>query len=236
MNGCVVTLWMYSLLPWCYLRVSCRWDDRAVRTLSAVCGDRVCSIRVSCLWLACVGSVLCERAGHRQPPSRPGRALNSVPRVSVGSLLQSGKPCKQLGLHSFAPAVCHAALSVSVRRLCPAEVAHCLCRGTLGKLEETLMVPWDFVTSVAVVSAVHVRANLVVHPAVCEGRQPVVQQSMRAAVGFSSFCHASLEHFCQRGVILATEHQKYFKSEVHHEPVSIIPKPNILGAKKIVFL
>lgn len=116
---------------------------KAVRTLSAVRGPCVRAFVYRALWLACVGSVVCVRTGRGPLPAAlsPGGALNSVPDVFVHSLFQSGKPCKQLGLHGFAPAVCCAALSVLVCRLCPAVVTHCLCRGTLGELEVMLMVP-----------------------------------------------------------------------------------------------
>lgn len=161
---------MYSLLPWCYLGCCVAEMTKAVRALSAVRGGRVCAHssivpcgeRVSAPWCAC----LQDGALPAAVPLR-GRAWNSVPHsVFVHSLFQSGKPCKQLGLHSFAPAVCRAALSVLVYRLCPAEVAHCLCRGTLGELEVTLMVASVFVTSVAFTSAVHMRADPVIRAAV----------------------------------------------------------------------
>lgn len=118
---------------------------KAVRTLSAVRGGRVCAHscvvpcgeRVLAPWCACVQ----DGAPPAAVPLR-GRAWNSVSHsVFVHCLFQSRKPCKELGLHSFAPAVCCAALSVLVYRLCPAEVTHCLCRGTLGELEVTLMLP-----------------------------------------------------------------------------------------------
>lgn len=104
-------------------------------------------IRVSCRVVSVCrlhGVRTYRMGGHCQQPPRPGGALNSVPDVFVHSLFQSGKPCKRLGLHSFAPAVCCAALSVLVCRLCPAVVTHCLCRGTLGELEVMLMVPCHF--------------------------------------------------------------------------------------------
>lgn len=147
--------------------MSLKWQKQSVPC--PPCAGTVCArIRVSCRVVSVCrlhGVRTYRMGGHCQQPPRPGGALNSVPDVFVHSLFQSGKPCKRLGLHSFAPAVCCAALSVLVCRLCPAVVTHCLCRGTLGELEVMLMVPWIFVTSVAVTNTVHVRANLVIRTA-----------------------------------------------------------------------
>lgn len=166
---------MFSLLPRCYLRVSCGCSDGSRPSLVVV----PCGSRVSAPWCACL-----QDRGTASSRLKAWGALSSVPRVSVHPLLGSGKPCKQLGLHSFAPAVCRAALSVLVCRLCPAEVTLPF-RGTLEELEVMLGVPWGFVTSVVV--TVHVRANLVIHTAVwisCSASCST--EYLRAAVYFIS--------------------------------------------------
>lgn len=117
---------------------------RAVCTLSALRGDRVCAHpsivpcgwRVSAPWCAYVqdGGTASSRLAQGE--------------LSILFLVFSSAPSSQAGnrvnssVCTVSPPRCVvAALSVLVYKLCPAEVTHCLCRGTLGELEVTLMVP-----------------------------------------------------------------------------------------------
>lgn len=198
MNGCVVPLWMYSLLPWCYL--GCRVAEvRSSPHLVGLVRGRVCarpSVRVSCRVAAVCRLRVCVPAGrgHSQQPAGPGQlwilflvflfALSSEagnrvnssvctvwppPCVLLLSLCRSGG-FAQLRLHTASAEALWGSWTHGAPSFCHFSGSHERCARESK--------PGD------------ARCSVVRMAASCSA------EYSRAAVDFSSFCHASLEHFC----------------------------------------